>query len=479
MAIISESKNRALRKYRNTQLRYAIVYVVITFVVLLFLNIYCSNTSQNLFYRSKEKALVEKCLIAASDIANLDVLNTTTAAAAYTELDLTVSRMIITNRAAAIIYDSADPSTVGSFALLPEILLALENQDVFSVNYHSGIMQSRAAAPILTNGALTGCVYIMEYDTEQGALIQSLQRNILSITLVLEVAVVIFSALFSTTFSRRLAKILSSMRIIRNGDYSHKVKMGGRDELTLLGDEFNDLTERLETSERKRRQFVSDASHELKTPLASIKLLSDSILQNDMDTETVREFVSDIGNEAERLNKLSQKLLSLSKIEAQESNDCEIIMIYPTIEKVTKMLSVIATNNEITIVHDIQQDCPILISEDNLHQIIFNLTENGLKYNLPGGQLTISLQRVEDNAVLSFSDTGVGIPEDAIPHLFERFYRVDKARSRKTGGSGLGLSIVRNLVESADGTIKVSSTLNKGSTFTVQFPVFDIEEVTE
>ena len=120
-----------------------------------------------------------------------------------------------------------------------------------------------------------------------------------------------------------------------------------------------------------------------------------------------------------------------------------------------------------------------MILGDDLYQIIFNLIENGIKYNTKGGTLKVSLKRDDDNAILEVADTGVGIPEDAIPHLFERFYRVDKARSRKSGGSGLGLSIVQSLVERNGGTISVSSTPNIGSVFTVTFPVFDTEEDSE
>ena len=252
--------------------------------------------------------------------------------------------------------------------------------------------------------------------------------------------------------------------------------MGGNDELTFLGDEFNLLTERLQTFENKRAQFVSDASHELKTPLASIKLLTDSILQNDMDDETVREFVSDIGNEADRLTRMTQKLLSLSHVESQQDGDCEITYIAPTIDRVARMLTGLAEQSGIQIELNCLQDCPILILEDDLYQIIFNLVENGIKYNRPGGTLTIRISREEDNAVLQVADTGVGIPEDALAHIFERFYRVDKARSRSSGGSGLGLAIVRYMVERNQGTIRAESVLGQGSVFTVSFPAFDTEE---
>lgn len=477
MAIISASNEKRHPRYGSTQFRYAVIYICITFAVLLFLNVYTSGNSQKLFYQSKEASMIEKCLLASSEIAGLEVLSPSTASSAVSQMEsLKVSRLIITDQAGKAVYDSWDSRALGSYALLPEIVSAMEGYDVFSWEYHDGTMQSRAATPVYAYGTLIGCVYMMENDIAQGALIQSLQSNVFSITLILEIVVIIFSMAFSRAFSTRLRRILQSMRIIREGDYSHKVTMGGRDELTFLGDEFNDLTDKLQVSENKRRQFVSDASHELKTPLASIKLLSDSILQNDMDMETVREFVGDIGNEADRLNRMSQKLLSLSKVDSQLDSDCEIIYLTPTIERVVRMLSGLAEKNNITIHTDLEQDSPILILEDELYQITFNLVENGIKYNTPGGSLTVRLSRDEENAILQVSDTGVGIPKDALSHVFERFYRVDKARSRSSGGSGLGLAIVRSMVVRNQGTISVESTVGAGTTFTVTFPAFDTEE---
>ena len=423
--------------------------------------------------------MIERCLIVAADISTIDVMNQDSISAAVSKMEnLSMTRMIVTDTAGKILYDSIGDAQLGNYALFPEVLQALEKNDVFTWNYSykTNMMHSRAAAPIISYGTLAGCVYIMETDIAQGMLIGTLQQNVLSVTLLLEVAVVIFSAFFARSFYKRIRRIHRSMQIIRGGDYSHRVTMGGKDELTLLGDEFNALTERLQTSENKRHQFVSDASHELKTPLASIKLLSDSILQNDMDMDTVKEFVGDIGNEADRLNRMSTKLLALTRIESQVDGDCEIVEIAPTIDRVLKMLSVIAEKNSVTISRELQTNCPILILEDDLYQIAFNLVENGIKYNRPGGSLHVAVFRDGDNAILKVADTGVGVPEEAIPHLFERFYRVDKARARKSGGSGLGLSIVRNMVERNGGSITVSSTLGEGSVFTVTFPIFDTEE---
>ena len=462
-------------RYTNSQLRYAITYVLITSVALILLNLYSSMVSRELFYKSKEAAMIEKCQLAADEISELEVINTSTVSDTIAQMgSLKVNRLIVTDHTGMTVYDSAQTS-LSHYGLLPEILCAMEGNDVFSCRYQNGSMQSHAATPVVSYGITLGCVYMMEYDVDQGKMIQSLQNNVLRITLILEAVLILFSIAFSSTFSRRLRQIMASMRIIQQGDYSHKLALGGHDELTFLGDEFNDLTERLQTSEQKRTRFVSDASHELKTPLASIKLLTDSILQNDMDMDTVREFVGDIGNEADRLNRTTAKLLALTRVDGREDVECEIIKMAPTVQRVVHMLSGIAEKNGVTIQTDLSQDCPILILEDDLYQIAFNLVENGIKYNIPGGKLSVKLLRQEENALLQVSDTGMGIPADAIDHIFERFYRVDKSRSRASGGSGLGLAIVRTIVVRNRGDILVDSTPGIGSTFTVSFPIFDTE----
>ena len=475
MAIISVNERAGYSGYRKTQFRYATTYIIITLIVLVILNIYCSITCQKLFYQSKRESMIEKCLLISDEIATLDVLNNTSIATVIGQMEsLKVTRLIVTDQSAKVLYDSASEA-MGSYTLFPEILTAIDGNDVCSWKYRDGATDARAATPIVYYGTIVGSVYMTEYETAQGAMIQSLQKTILRITLLLEFIVIIFSVAFANTFSRRLNKIMTSMRIIQEGDYTHKVNMGGNDELTVLANEFNDLTERLQTSEQKRSRFVSDASHELKTPLASIKLLSDSILQYDMDIETVREFVGDIGDEAERLNRMTAKLLSLTKAEGTTNEESEIIMMAPTINRVARMLRPNARKAQLSFQLELQQDSPILILEDDLYQIVFNLIENGIKYNLPGGSLTVHLSRIEDNAVLTVKDTGMGIPEDAIGHVFERFYRVDKARSRATGGSGLGLAIVRSIVQRNRGEIQVSSIVGQGTTFTVTFPAFDTE----
>ena len=475
MAITSENNGAAIRGFRKSQYRYAMTYAVVTFVVLLILNIYCSIACQNLFYESKKSSIIEKCLLASDEVSTLEVMNSSTVSTVIGQIEsLKTSRLLITDQSGCTLYDSTG-AQLGSYALFPEILTALEGNDVCSWRYRSGAIDARAATPVFYYGTIVGCVYMTDYDTTQGKLIQSLQRTIFFITLLLELAVLLFSVTFANTYSRRLNRIMASMRVIREGDYSRKVNIGGNDELTVLGNEFNELTEKLQTSEQKRSRFVSDASHELKTPLASIKLLTDSILQYDMDLETTREFVGDIGSEAERLNRMTEKLLALTRSEGASGQELEIIFMAPTVRRVARMLKNNALQAGVTIDLQLEQDSTILILEDDLYQIVFNLMENGIKYNHTGGSLTVCLRREGDNALLEVRDTGMGIPEEAIAHVFERFYRVDKARSRQTGGSGLGLAIVRGIVQRNRGEITLTSELGKGTTFLVSFPAFDAE----
>ncbi len=474
MVITSANKKPKFRAYSGAQLHYALVYVLVTTAVLVFLNLYCARENEQLFSQSKKAALTERASLVASDIAARRD-GESLPYAVFDRSGADPSRVIITRADGSVLYDSL-PALEG-YEPLPALIAAATEEVQTDWSYRGGVMTTAVAVPVRADGDFLGCVYMLEVSDSDAQLLKKLQTNILTITFALESGVVLFSCFYVSRYSRRLKKIMASMRIIQDGDFGHKIEMSGRDELAFLAEEFNYLTERLQTSEKKRRQFVSDASHELKTPLASIKLLADSIVQYDMDEATMREFAGDIGNEADRLTRMANKLLALTKGEADSAQDeAEIVYFTPTVERVVKMLAGIAEQAHIKIQTNLRQDTTILVQEDDLYQITYNLVENAIKYNRPGGRVSISLHRQEDMAVLRISDTGVGIPPDALGHVFERFYRVDKARSRASGGSGLGLSIVRSMVERNHGEIHLQSTVGKGTTFAVAFPCFDISE---
>lgn len=480
MGTISKRKKRFALLPSSSQLRYAIAYIAITAVVLLFLNIYISATMRQMIFSAQHRTLEDKAQLLTTALLQLDDLSAGRVEQTVNSLDeLHTTRTVVTDASAMAVFDSLETgSAEGKLTLFPEIVRALSGWDVFFGRYADGAIESRVAIPLVRSGQTLGVVYLMDYDADQGALIDAVQTNVLRISIALEVVVIAISLLFSSAFSRKLRRILHSVRMMREGDYSHKIRLSGYDELDQLGQEFNDLAERLSDSEQRRRQFVSDASHELKTPLASIKLLSDSILQNEMDVATQREFIGDIGREADRLGRLSQKLLMLTKLDSAVADEREIIEATEIVRKVLRMLRPLAALREIRIEADLAPRCPIMTVEDDLYQIVFNLIENAIKYNREKGWVGVTLRREEENIVLTVADNGVGIPPESIEHIFERFYRVDKARSRAAGGAGLGLSIVHDMVERNYGTISVSPRTEGGTEFVVAFPLFDTEEDT-
>lgn len=386
--------------------------------------------------------------------------------------DLNVSRVVVTDGEGEFVYDSSPDEA--EQVRLQQIEEALEGRDVFYCRYESGVLESHAAIPMMLYGLPLGCVYVNEHDAAQGAIIQSLEAMILRISLSVEAILIVFSAVFAYASSRKMQRILDTMQKVGEGEYGQKIRFHGTDEYALIAGGFNKLTERLQQSEQAQKQFVSDASHELKTPLASIKLLSDSVMQNEMNPETMREFVADIGNEADRLTRLTQDLLAISKAE-QVAREHEVVDLAQVISKVFKMLVSLADLRGIRLTCNMEKTSTVLTVEDDMYQIIYNLVENAIKYNHDEGLVHVDLRQGEEDVILTVEDTGIGIPEEAVEHIFERFYRVDKARSRAQGGSGLGLSIVQELVARNYGHIEVARRTEGGTRFTVSFPRFDVE----
>ena len=330
---------------------------------------------------------------------------------------------------------------------------------------------TRETMPIKNGGDTVGAVYLYEYDSTQAELITGIQKNLRNVTLLLGAAAVILMFIFSRALTLRITELARATRIVSEGDYDYQIGVSGNDELSELGREFNSLTKRLKDTEELRRRFVSDASHELKTPLASIRLLSDSIVNAErMDMETLREFVADIGNEAERLSRTTEKLLSLSKLDSGVGLASDRLDVRRIAEKTMHLLAPLAKEYQVAIATELQKNCCIYGSEDLVYRIIFNLAENSIKYNLPGGIVRILLYREVDAVILVVEDTGIGIPDEDLPHIFSRFYRVDKARSRDAGGSGLGLSIVYDAVRLHGGVITVEKRVSGGTRFIVSFP---------
>ncbi len=354
------------------------------------------------------------------------------------------------------------------------VRLAMDGNDVFHSRFSGGAFSSSAYTPILPSaGTVMGIVYVREYDVEQGKILLGLQSTIQNISIIVTLLSILMVSFFIWTIMHRISLILNAIKSVREGEYTYRIHIHGSDEMALLGDEFNSLTNRLRETEEIRRRFVADASHELKTPLASIRLLSDSILQNEeMDVDTVNEFVKDIGTEAGRLSRTTEKLMSLTRLDNKVIMKRESVDIRKVITSTLRMLNPLAESRELHITSKLDGGCFVYSTEDDIYQIVFNLVENAIKYNLEGGSVEITLTQSETEIILTVDDSGIGVPEEDLPYIFDRFYRVDKARSREAGGSGLGLSIVRATVRENNGTITAMRRAGGGMRFQVTFPSY-------
>ena len=457
----------------SLQFKFGLSYILIIAAVLLLLNSYPLLVSEDLVFRSKETTLQSSVSVMVYSLSGLDRLNEENVAQAMAVVEDTgLSRILVTDSAGKVLYDSRETgSAVGEYAVYAEIVQALLGNDTFTCEYRSGAFRSRATSPVLYQNQIIGAVYAYEYDTDQAALLAGLQSNLLRLSAVIGVVVLLLSGLLSRALTRKIGLLLTAIRQVREGAYSHRANIRGRDEIAQIGQEFNSLTDRLQITETARRRFVSDASHELKTPLAAIRLLTDSILQtDDIDPGTAREFVADIGQEAERLSRITEDLLRLTRLDSGVLEPPAVVDVLPVLEQVMRMMSLVAQEKNVELTYDAAEGCTVLATRDEIHQVVYNLTDNAVKYSAEGGAVQVSLGRTGEWVALAVADNGAGIPEADLPRIFERFYRVDKARSRAAGGTGLGLSIVSDTVNKRGGTVEAANRAEGGAVFTVRWP---------
>lgn len=300
---------------------------------------------------------------------------------------------------------------------------------------------------------------------------------------------IIFSMLLLTVAASAAARILTkpfnrinqSLHHASEGFIEDKVDIGGYSEMDRISDSFNEMLGRISKVEESRQEFVSNVSHELKTPLTSMKVLADSLLQQpDAPVELYREFMSDINEEIDRENKIISDLLDLVKLD-RKSGDMHIaeIHINEMLDIILKRLRPIAQTAGVEIIFESYREVLAEVDEVKLALAVNNLIENAIKYNRENGKVNVSLNCDHRYFTLVVSDTGIGIPLSELDMIFERFYRVDKMRSRQTGGTGLGLAIARSVVEMHHGVIKAESAEGKGSTFTIMIPLSYIPDTGE
>ena len=317
-------------------------------------------------------------------------------------------------------------------------------------------------------------VIFMSFSTENIFVIYDsrIQENVTFIT-VFGVLIVFLSVIAVRTLARPLKTLSNVIEEVASGDTDIEVDYKGYTELEGIAASYNHMLEKLNTTEAARQEFVSNVSHELKTPLTSMKVLAESLIaQEDVPAELYREFMEDINNEIERANNIIVDLLTIVKTEKNQSTVVvSNVNINEFLEGLLKTLRPIAAQRNIELVYESFRDVTAEIDEIKLGMAINNLIENAIKYNYDDGWVKVSLNSDHRYFYIKVEDSGVGIPEELQERVFERFYRVDPARSRQTGGTGLGLAITRNAILLHRGAIKVYSREGQGSVFTVRIPL--------
>lgn len=373
----------------------------------------------------------------------------------------------------------AASTAASSVKMTPNILLALSGTEGYESDSSNDYMD--VALPFSGEGG-SYIVYIID----NKATVQSLGDrlfdiivNALGVGLVISVLLALLLAKALITPIQSLTK--ASERVAA-GDFSAHLSNDATDEIGTLSRTFNEMAiqlegsiEEMQRSEKMRKEFVANVSHELRTPITSIRTYAETLQESGgtMDEETVLHFLEVIVNEADRISKIVQDLLVLSKFDAGNYTfNYSSFSFQKSAESVFNAQALEARRRNMDFTFEAQGEIPEIIGDRmRIEQVVTNMVSNAIKYTPDGGKIVVSAGTANDKVWCKVQDNGIGIPQEDLDHIFERFYRVDKARSRESGGTGLGLSIAYEIVQHHNGTLTVSSDTGKGTLITVELPV--------
>lgn len=302
------------------------------------------------------------------------------------------------------------------------------------------------AAPILENKKLLGVVLVSVYVDHIYQDTRDLAEQVVMISALASVFAMLLSFLFGRKLAHPIEKLTEASEEILKGKLDTKVDIVRKDEIGRLADTFNKMSEELHKTDTNRRRFISDVSHELKTPLTSIKALIESLLDGSNEEAVYKEYMGDINGEIDRLSLMVRSLLTVTRLEELELNR-EKISLCGEVESVIKLFKPLAEQHEIRLINDCGEGAQVNADRAKLKEVLINLVDNSIKYGKPGGYVKISCRQSGNKLELSVEDNGCGIPSEDMDNIFDIFYRVDESRTRQTGGSGIGLYIVKRIVE--------------------------------
>ena len=306
--------------------------------------------------------------------------------------------------------------------------------------------------------------------TDNRAVLSDSVGLILTITMIV---MILAASILAVAFVHPFKRLTKKMKAVTAEHMEDEIQENAYAETMQMADAFNQLKARLKILDESRQEFVSNVSHELKTPLTSMKVLADSLIQMpDAPVEFYREFMEDISAEIDRENTIIADLLTMVKLDkTQAEMNIQVHNINELLELILKRLKPIASKQNVEMVLESFREVVAEVDEVKLTLALTNFVENAIKYNKENGWVHVSLDADHKFFYVKVTDSGCGIPEEDQEHIFERFYRVDKSHSREIGGTGLGLAIAKNIVLMHKGIIEISSVIDEGTTITVRIPL--------
>ena len=457
-------------------------YIVIIVITLVLMNIYVVVSLSESLYDSEKVNMYAQANIIAETASGVWGNDDSATAAKKLEpfvegtLAGTKVRGVVTNTSYNVMYDTNTESRLAGKVFMRDVLnraLKGEQADA-TTDYVNDMKILSVAVPVYVNNNIVGGVYLAKSVNAIEAATSSTSTRLMVFSILIVIIIGMLSLGMSYIILSPLQQFRSVAGDISKGDFSKRIKIKGRSEIAQMGETLNYMCDELELLEEKRRKFVSDASHELKTPMAGIKLICDSLVSaENLDPEMVKEFLGDMSDEVDRLTRIVDRLLVLTKLDAGGSSlKLEETDIKVLIDHVVKKLTPIATAKDMVISAGFRsaEYPPILLDYDKMYEALYNIVDNAVKYSPEGGFVQIDVTADSNYLTIKIEDNGPGIPEAERDRIFERFYRLDDSRARDTGGTGLGLAITKEAVLMHNGTIDVEDASEVGSVFTIRLP---------
>lgn len=384
------------------------------------------------------------------------------------------ARILFTNIDGRVIVDSAPSKEFEgkSIKMYPDIKEALSGKSSTSIHNISGVGWAMyTAVPVISKNNVVGAILISSSIDNVIDLLNSIKYRMIYTFSGIGVLVGFLSLLVASFITNPLKRLTEAANILSQGKLDYKVDVKSKDEIGKLANAFNKMSYSLMKIDEERKRFVSDASHELKTPLASVKALIESLINSrSQDIAFYKEILHDVNGEIDRMTRLVNDLLELARLDKIKSPRIKRVEVSEVISDVIDSLAPLAESKNVNLTFNGKEKVFAEVDPDRFYRMAYNIVENGIKYTHEGGNVLVGLDEDEDNIYLAISDNGIGISEEVLPKIFDRFARGDTARSKKNGGFGLGLAIAKEIIDMHEGKVTVESKVGEGTTFKIVLP---------